>query len=468
MTPVLALIGRPNVGKSSLFNALTQSRRALVADMPGLTRDRQYGEITLGQRPFIIIDTGGLVTESEGITRFIIEAAHAAIEEADVIVFVLDAKVGVTPEDWAIVTFLRKLSKPIVVVANKIDAVNDKTVLNEFYELGLGAPIGTSAAHRSHLDRLLEAVNAAVPVSEAEVEGGAAQPEEVGIKMCLVGRPNVGKSTLTNRMLGEERVIVCDMPGTTRDSIYIPFTHHNDAFTLIDTAGVRRRGRISETVEKFSVIKTLEAIRSAHVVVFLIDGREGLTDQDLHLLDFVVTAGRSLVFAVNKWDGLSTEQKEHVKSEIERRMSFLDSVEMFFISALHGSNVGLLFDAVKRAYASSLVEMPTPLLTKILEQAVQDFNPPMVHGRRIKLKYVHCGGHAPPTLVIHGNQLDSLPESYLKYLERYFCRALKMVGTPIRIERKTSVNPYAHKRNTLTPRQERHGRKKPARSSHEN
>ncbi len=459
MTPTLAIIGRPNVGKSSLFNALTQSRQALVADEPGVTRDRQYGEVKLGTTPFIIIDTGGMVTEAEGIAHFIVESAKTAIEEADVLLFVVDAKAGITAEDLAITAMLRKTAKPILLVANKIDSVNSTTALAEFYELGLGEPIGISAAHKKYLTDLLKKAEALLPPVAQETE--TAIEEIKGIKMALVGRPNVGKSTLTNRMLGEERVIVCDMPGTTRDSIYIPFTHHGDEFTLIDTAGVRRRGRIHLAVEKFSVVKTLQAISDAHVVIFLVDAREGLTDQDLHLLDFVISSGRSLVFAVNKWDGLSEDQRNRIKEDIDRRLGFIDFAEVFFISALHGSNVGLLFDAVKRAYASSIVAMPTPLLTELMERALFEHNPPMVHGRRIKLKHIHCGGHNPPTLVIHGNQLDRLPASYLKYLERFYIKHLKLVGTPIRIECKTSANPYKAQRSTLTPRQQRSGRKSP-------
>ncbi len=458
MIPVLALVGRPNVGKSSLFNALTHSRQALVADEPGVTRDRQYGEVKVGDIPFILIDTGGLVTEAEGITRFIVKSAHTAIEEADIILFLVDARAGLTPEDHAIAELLRKTRKRVIVVVNKVDGLNEDVAIIEFFELGMGEPIPISSAHRSNLEAPLRRAKKwldEIPLHEVS-------PVEIqGIKIALVGRPNVGKSTLTNRMLGEERVIVCDLPGTTRDSIYIPFTHRNDAFTLIDTAGVRRRGRINEAVEKFSVVKTLQSIRDAHVVIFLVDARESLTDQDLSLLDFVISSGRSLVFTVNKWDGLSLEQKERVKEDIDRRMGFLDFVETFFISALHGSNVGLLFDAVKRSYASSIMELPTPLLTTLLEKAVLEHNPPMVQGRRIKLKYVHCGGHNPPTLVMHGNQLDNLPESYIKYLERFYQKALKMVGTPILIERKTAKNPYEGRYEKLTPRQQRHGRKSP-------
>lgn len=459
MIPVLALVGRPNVGKSSLFNVLTKTRQALVADEPGVTRDRQYGEVKVGDVPFILIDTGGLVRDADGITRFIVESAKTAILEADIILFLVDARAGLTPEDQAIAELLRKSQKPIIVVVNKVDGLDEEIAVVEFFELGFGIPIPISAAHKANIEAPMK--RAKKLIDEVPVRD-APQVEAKGIKIALVGRPNVGKSTLTNRMLGEERVIVCDMPGTTRDSIYIPFVHHNDEFTLIDTAGVRRRGRITqESIEKFSVVKTLQAIRDSNVVIFLVDGSEGLTDQDLSLLDFVISSGRSLVFTVNKWDGLSVDQKEFVKDEIDRRMGFLDFVETFFISALHGSNVGLLFDAVKRAYESSIKELPTPLLTDLLERAVLEHNPPMVHGRRIKLKYVHCGGHSPPTLVIHGNQLDSLPVSYIKYLERFYQKALKMVGTPILIERKTSKNPYEGRREKLTPRQQLHGRKKP-------
>jgi len=458
MIPVLALVGRPNVGKSSLFNAFTQSKQALVADLPGVTRDRQYGEIKLGDVPFILIDTGGIKTEAEGVTHFIVESAKAAITEADIILFVLDAKVGLTAEDLAIANMLRRLSKPIIIIANKMDGLDEEVGASEFFELGFGEPIPVSAAHRANLEAPLRRAKKLIPETPVH---DSPPIEAKGIKIALVGRPNVGKSTLTNRMLGEERVIVCDMPGTTRDSIYIPFIHHNDEFTLIDTAGVRRRGRINEAIEKFSVVKTLQAIRDSHVVVFLVDGQETLTDQDLSLLDFVISSGRSLVFCVNKWDGLSEDQKNRVKDDIDRRMGFLDFVETFFISALHGSNVGLLFDAVKRAYESSTKELPTPMLTELLEKATLEHNPPMVRGRRIKLKYMHCGGHNPPVLVIHGNQLDDLPESYIKYLERYYQQALQMVGTPISIERKTSKNPYAGRYEKLTPRQQRHGRKSP-------
>lgn len=458
MIPVLALVGRPNVGKSSLFNALTKSRQALVADEPGVTRDRQYGEVKVGDVPFILIDTGGLVSEADGIAKFIVESAKAAIEDSDIILFLVDARAGVTPEDQAIAELLRKTQKPVIVVVNKVDGLDEEVATAEFFEFGFGTPIPISAAHKGNIEAPMKRAKKLideVPVRDLPLI------EAKGIKIALVGRPNVGKSTLTNRMLGEERVIVCDMPGTTRDSIYIPFTHHNDEFTIIDTAGVRRRGRINENVEKFSVVKTLQAIRDSNVVIFLVDARESLTDQDLSLLDFVISCGRSLVFCVNKWDGLDLDQKERVKDDIDRRMSFLDYVETFFISALHGTNVGLLFDAVKRAYESSIKELPTPLLTELLERAVLEHNPPMVRGRRIKLKYVHCGGHNPPTLVIHGNQLEDLPESYIKYLERFYQKALKMVGTPILIERKTSKNPYAGKYEKLTPRQQRHGRKSP-------
>jgi GTP-binding protein len=456
MLPVVALVGRPNVGKSTLFNALTNSRKALVADEPGVTRDRQYGEVISGDKPFIVIDTGGLVSKAHGMAELIFKNAEIALNEADFIYFIVDAKNGVTPEDQHIAAFLRKLNKPLLVVVNKIDGKDPDLISGEFYALGLGEPMGISAVHREYLSSLIDHTVEALetlPISDAP-------PLDLrGIKIALVGRPNVGKSTLTNRMLGEERVIASDIPGTTRDSIYIPFTHHGEEYTLIDTAGVRRRGRISEVVEKFSVIKTLQAIRDASVVIFLIDAQEGLTDQDMHLLGFVIDAGRSIVIAINKWDGLSTDQKDNVKMELERRLAFVDYAESFFISALHGTNVGHLFDAVQRAYKAATQELSTPKLTELLEQALFEHNPPMVQGRRIKLKYVHCGGHNPPTLVVHGNQLQNLPGSYLRYLEKFFRKALKMVGTPIRFECKTSSNPYAGKKEKLTTRQQHSGRK---------
>jgi GTP-binding protein len=455
MLPVVALVGRPNVGKSTLFNALTQSRQALVADEPGVTRDRQYGEAR-GTHPFIVVDTGGLVNKAQGMAELIFKNAAIAVQEADLIYFIVDAKTGVTPEDQHIAAFLRKLNKPLLLVVNKIDGKDPEQSGHEFYALGLGTPVGISATHREHLNTLFERT---WPILAKSPSTSAAPIEIKGIKIALVGRPNVGKSTLTNRMLGEERVLASEIPGTTRDSIYIPFVHHGVEYTLIDTAGVRRRGRISETVEKFSVIKTLQAIRDANVVIFLVDAQEGLTDQDLHLLGFVLDAGRSIVIAINKWDGLSVEQKEHVKTEIARRFDFISYAQIFFISGLHGTNVGHLFDAVQEAYKASTQELPTPKLTALLEQAVFEHNPPMVKGRRIKLKYVHCGGYHPPTLILHGNQLQNLPASYLRYLEKFYRQALHMVGTPIRFECKIAANPYAQRREKLTPRQQHSGRK---------
>jgi GTPase len=455
MLPVVALVGRPNVGKSTLFNALSNSRQALVADEPGVTRDRQYVEVDASE-PFIIVDTGGLVTKAAGMAQLIFKNAEIALQEADLIYFIVDAKSGITSEDQHIAAILRKLNKPLLLVVNKIDGKDPELMSSEFYALGLGTPLGVSAAHREYLNDLIEHTETLLAKLPRDV---VPDTEHKGIKIALIGRPNVGKSTLTNRMLGEERVLASDLPGTTRDSIYVPFTHHGAHYTLIDTAGVRRRGRIDDRIEKFSVVKTLQAIKDSNVVIFLIDAREGLTDQDLHLLGFVIDAGRSLVLAINKWDGLSQEQKDHVKTEIERRLDFVDYAELFFISALHGTNVGHLFDAVQRAYAASTQELSTPKLTELLEQALFEHNPPMVKGRRIKLKYVHCGGYHPPTLVLHGNQLQNLPKSYLRYLEKFYRKALKMVGTPIRFECKTASNPFAGKREKLTTRQQHSGRK---------
>ena len=466
MLPVIALVGRPNVGKSTLFNVLSKSRQALVADEPGVTRDRQYGELRLGNFPAILIDTGGIVSDASGMAELIVKNAEIALLEADLIYFIVDAKAGLTAEDQHIASFLRKLSKPIILVLNKSDGGDPELLATDFYGLGFSKPICISAAHKQNLTALLELSADLVPELTRTEEGPEAHSK--GIKIALVGRPNVGKSTLTNRMLGEERVIASDIPGTTRDSIYVPFIHRGEEYTLIDTAGVRRRGKISETVEKFSVVKTLQAIKDAHVVIFLIDAQTGLIDQDLHLLDFVTDAGRSLVIAINKWDGLDTDQKEQVKKEIDRRLGFVDYAEQFFISAIHGTNVGHLFDAVVRAYNASHQDLSTPKLTNLLAEAVLAHNPPVVKGRRIKLKYVHCGGHNPPTLVLHGNQLAALSESYVRYLEHFYRKALKMVGTPIRFERKTADNPYADKGERSARRPEPHGsklKKRPIRSA---
>lgn len=449
---VIALVGRPNVGKSTLFNCITKRRDALVADMPGVTRDRIYGEAVFNDKRFIVVDTGGLSEDKEGIAAVMAEQSWQAATEADAIFFIVDARAGLTPDDQKIAKVLRALSKPLVLVVNKTDGLDAETVCNEFYQLGLGEPVPIAASHarnvkgllESHLPKILATLSAPSELN---------QPEP-GIKIALIGRPNVGKSTLTNRMLGEDRVVVFDMPGTTRDSIYVPMERHGEKYTLIDTAGVRRKGRVEEGLEKFSVIKTLQAIENAHVVLMLFDAQEGITEQDLHILGFALDAGRGLVIAVNKWDDLDQNKRDMAKAGVDRRLNFVeDFVEVHFISALHGSNVGNLFAAVHRAYDSSNKKLDTPELTRTLEQAVLDHNPPLVRGRRVKLRYAHSGGHNPPVIVVHGNQVEHLPDAYKRYLMNYFRSHFKLIGTPIRMQFKSSENPFAGKKNELSPRQ---------------
>lgn len=449
MVPVVAIVGRPNVGKSTLFNVLTKTREALVVDLPGVTRDRQYGEGKVGERSFIVIDTGGFSTEENGIEFLAAEQSWRAVEEADVVLFLVDARSGLLPSDSAIAKSLRIKNKKIFLVVNKTDGLQPDVAISDFFSLGFGEPIPISASHGQGINGLIGSALASFP----EVEQSELEKEAEGIKIAIAGKPNVGKSTLVNRILGEERVVVCDLPGTTRDSIYIPLERLGERYTLIDTAGVRRRTRITEVVEKFSVVKTLQAIKDCDVVVLVIDAREGLTDQDLGLLGFVLETGRALIIAVNKWDGLDAKYRINVKKVLEYRLQFVDFAKIHFISALHGTGVGDLFDSIQKAYQSATKVLSTALLTRVLEYAVGQHPPPMVRGRRIKLRYAHTGGHQPPLIVIHGNQTESVPETYKRYLMNIFRKKLKIVGNPIRLEFKTSDNPYADRRNTLTPRQ---------------
>jgi len=448
MLPVLAIVGRPNVGKSTLFNQLTRTREALVVDLPGVTRDRQYGAGKVGDRPFIAIDTGGL-SEEKGIDALMREQSWQAVNEADVILLMVDGRSGLVAADEAIVRELRLKEKTVFCVVNKTDGLNPEIATADFYSLGLGEPIPIAASQGRGLLPLLEIVLKSFPISTEETT----EESTTGIKIAIAGRPNVGKSTLVNRMLGEERVVVFDEPGTTRDSIYIPLERHGQQYTIIDTAGVRRRARISEVLEKFSVVKTLQAIEDAHVVILVLDAREGITDQDLGLLGFVIETGRALVIAINKWDGLDPEHRESVKKALGYRLAFADFAKIHYISALHGTGVGNLFDSVQIAYQSATRELSTGQLTRILMKAVELHTPPMVRGRRIKLRYAHTGGHKPPLIIIHGNQTESIPESYKRYLINTFRDALKLEGTPVRVDFKTSENPFAGRRNTLTPRQ---------------
>lgn len=452
MIPVIALVGRPNVGKSTLFNRLTRSQDALVANFPGLTRDRQYGEAHYAGRHFIVVDTAGITGLEEGIDSAVAQQSQLAVDEADAVLFMLDAREGLNATDEQLAQRLRSQNKPVFVVANKIDGVNEDLALSDMYRLGADKIYPTTATHGRGVKPLLDAVLALFPEDDGAAASGEDAPDP-GIKMAIVGRPNVGKSTLVNRMLGEDRVVVYDQPGTTRDSVYIRYERESDIFTIIDTAGVRRRKNVSEVVEKFSIVKTLKAVDDANVVILVLDAREGLVDQDLHLLGHTVEAGRALVVAVNKWDGLDHDHKQMVKNELERRLQFVDYAQIHFISALHGTGVGHLYDSVKAAYRAATQKLATHKLTQILEKAVFDHSPPLVNGRRIKLRYAHSGGSNPPLIVIHGNQTEKVPVSYQRYLENVYRRELKMVGTPVRIEFRTGDNPYADRRNPLTERQ---------------
>lgn len=447
MLPVIAIIGQPNVGKSTLFNRLTKTQDALVLDMPGVTRDRHYGEGKMGSKPYIVIDTGGITGEEQGIDAMMAGQSWQAIDEADIVIFLVDARAGVTRNDQFIASKLRSLRKPIYLVVNKIDGLDEDTVVADFYELGLGAISAIAASHGRGVTQLIAKVLANAQESDEPVG------ENPGIKIAVVGRPNVGKSTLINRLLGEDRVVVYDKPGTTRDSIYIPMERDGKHYTLIDTAGVRRRKNIDEVIEKFSVVKTLQAIENCHVVIYLIDGQETLTDQDLNLLSFVIESGRSLVIAVNKWDNLDEYQRFIVKDEMDKSLRFVDFARQLKISALHGTNVGHLFDYVLEAYDSATRILSTSRLTRILSKAVEGHQPPLVQGHRIKLRYAHAGGHLPPVIVIHGNQTENVPPTYQRYLATTFRKALNLIGTPIRFTFKTSENPYAGRKNILTERQ---------------
>jgi GTP-binding protein len=485
MLPVVALVGRPNVGKSTLFNRLTRTRDALVADFPGLTRDRKYGQATHSENNFIVVDTGGIDGTEEGIEVEMAEQSLLAIDEADVVLFLVDARAGLTVADEAIATHLRKQDKTTFLVANKTDGIDGDSASAEFYSLALGEVHQIAAAHGRGVNNLLD--RALLPVIEElglelkapkseddedewddevdldnldieaeEDESNDLPFEDVPIKFALIGRPNVGKSTLTNRMLGEERVVVYDMPGTTRDSIYIPMTRNEQDYVIIDTAGVRRRGKIRQTVEKFSVVKTLQAIEDANVVVLVLDAREGISDQDLSLLGFALNAGRSIVIAVNKWDGLDQGVKDDVKRELDRRLGFIDFARLHFISALHGTGVGHLYESIDEAYRSATKRISTSMVTRIMKMAQDDHQPPMIRGRRVKLKYAHAGGYNPPRIVIHGNQVKDLPDSYKRYLMNYYRKALDVMGTPIKIEFREGDNPFAeNKQKSMTLSEQR-------------
>ncbi|WP_066966304.1 ribosome biogenesis GTPase Der [Microbulbifer sp. Q7] len=449
MLPVIALVGRPNVGKSTLFNRLTKSRDALVANYAGLTRDRKYGEAEFEGHKMILVDTGGISGDEEGIDAAMAQQSMQAIEEADFVLFLVDCRAGLTPADDMIAERLRTRSKPTILVANKVDGVNPDIALAPFYELGIGELFPTTATHGRGVRALMERLVEGLP-EPAEDE---AEEEATGIKIGIVGRPNVGKSTLVNRLLGEDRVVVFDQPGTTRDSVYINYTRDEKPYTIIDTAGIRRRKNVKESVEKFSIVKTLQAVEDANVVVLVIDASEGLVDQDMHLMGSVIQAGRALVVALNKWDGLDPDHRDFVKTELERRLRFVDFADIHFISALHGTGVGNLYKSIEDAYQSATDKLSTNHLTRILQWAVSEHQPPLVNGHRIKLRYAHAGGQNPPVIVIHGNQTTQVPNHYTRYLEKTYRKALDLHGTPVKIEFRTGDNPYAGKKNKLSDRQ---------------
>lgn len=452
--PIIAIVGRPNVGKSTLFNRLTRSRDALVADYAGLTRDRKYGRALLSGHPFLLIDTGGLSGGEVGIDAAMAQQSKAAIEEADAVVFMVDATSGVAASDQTVADILRRIDKPVWLAANKIDGQNTDIALSDFYGLGFGEPQAIAASHGRGVSALSDQLLAYFGLLDIDpVDVNDQRQEAPGIRIGVIGRPNVGKSTLVNRMLGEDRVVVFDLPGTTRDSIYIPYERHQETYTLIDTAGVRRRGRVSETVEKFSIVKTLQAVEDSHVVVLVVDAQEGLVEQDLHLMGTIIDAGRALVVAVNKWDHLDSDVREKIRQTLRRRLSFIPWAKIHYISALHGTGVGDLYGSIKEGYEAATTKFSTNVLTRILEDAVEDHQPPLVRGRRIKLRYAHQGGMNPPRIIIHGNQTKDVPESYRRYLENIYRRVLNITGSPVKIEFKSGENPFAGRRNKLTERQ---------------
>ena len=441
MKPVIALVGRPNVGKSTLFNRMTRSRDALVADFPGLTRDRHYGEGRIGKHPFLVIDTGGFEpVAKDGILREMAKQTKQAIAEADIVLFLVDGRQGLTPHDKTINDFLRKAGRKVILVVNKSEGMRYTSVAADFYELGLGDPCVISAAHGDGVNDLVEsALHELVESATDESE----PPVQRGTRIAIVGRPNVGKSTMVNALLGEERVIAFDMPGTTRDSIEIPFERDGRHYALIDTAGIRRKGKVFEAIEKFSVVKTLQSISDANVVLLLLDAQQDISEQDAHIAGFVLEAGRALVVAVNKWDGLDQDKREHIKREIERKLSFLSFAKMHFISALKGTGIAPVMKSINAAYEAAMRKLPTPQLTRALQEALDHQQPRRKGSVRPKLRYAHQGGQNPPVIIVHGNALDGIDPSYKRYLEKHFRESFGLVGTPLRIEFRSGKNPFS-------------------------
>ncbi|MCX7891955.1 MAG: ribosome biogenesis GTPase Der [Burkholderiales bacterium] len=442
MKPTLVLVGRPNVGKSTLFNRLTRSRDALVADAPGLTRDRHYGHGRVGDKPYLVVDTGGLEpVAKEGILERMAQQTLTAIAEADAIVFLVDAREGLTPQDRRIAEALRRARAPVFLAVNKTEGMDAPVVTAEFHELGLGAPYAISASHGEGVRGLVEAVLAGFPAVDEEPPARAGVPH-----VAIVGRPNAGKSTLVNTLLGEDRVVAFDEPGTTRDAIEVEFSRGDRRYVLVDTAGLRRKGRVFEAVEKFSVVKTLQAIERANVVVLLLDAHAGVSDQDAHIAGFVVERGRAIVVAVNKWDGLDGHARDHVKRQVARKLGFLSFARVHYVSALAGEGIAGLLRSVDEAYRAAMAKLPTPRLTRVLLDAVARQPPPRAGYSRPKLRYAHQGGSNPPVVVIHGTALDNVPDGYRRYLEGTFREAFGLFGTPLAVRFRTGRNPYVEGR----------------------
>lgn len=444
MKPVVALVGRPNVGKSTLFNRLIKKRTALVIDEPGITRDRQYGTCDIDPYSFFVIDTGGVTgfsnskkTETDNITRLVTLQTRQAIEEADYIVMMVDRRAGLQPHDQELASALRKQKKPVILAVNKSEGVEEEFAVSEFYELALGQPISISASQGDNLDELLSAIFPEADSNQDQKETITDTP-----MVAFVGRPNVGKSTLINTLLGAERVLVFDEPGTTRDSVHVPFELDNKSYILVDTAGLRRKGKVTETVEKFSVVKTLQSIEQANVVVLVIDAADKITDQDATLAGHILEKGCALIVLLNKWDLLGNEERSAIKEEIDRRLPFLAFASRYYVSALKGTGLKRLFSSVNNAYKAAIQELPTSLLSRILDECTARTPPPLVKGRRIRLKFAHQAGKNPPKIMIHGNQVKSVPDHYKRFLINAFRKKLKVDGTPIRIEFKASENPY--------------------------
>lgn len=438
MKPTLVIVGRPNVGKSTLFNRLTRSRDAIVANVPGLTRDRHYGEGRIGDKPYFVVDTGGFEpVAGTGIFREMARQTRQAIDEADAVLFVVDARAGVNSQDRDIAEELRRAGRPIHVVVNKSEGMAAPVAVAEFHALGLGEPLAVSAAHGDNVSDLVDVVLAPFAADDEPAEEAGKS-----LKVAIVGRPNVGKSTLVNTLLGEERVLVFDQPGTTRDAIYVHFERDGNRYTLIDTAGLRKRGRVEEAPEKFSVIKTMQAVADANVAILVLDARQDISEQDAHIAGFILEAGRALVVAVNKWEGLREDERELVKRALLRKLGFLDFAKLHFISAFKGTGIAALMRSVDAAYRAAMARLPTPRLTRALQAAVARQQPPRAGTVRPKLRYAHQGGANPPRIVIHGTALERVPDSYRRYLERFFRDAFKLQGTPLKVEFRSGRNPY--------------------------